>query len=352
MLAALVWLVLAAPSEAAPTIRGFNFPVWWSDAYSSAGADESLRRLAATGANWIAVTPTWYAASLRDSHIRRSEATPTDESLRHAIRRARSLGLSVMLKPHLDAPGNRPRAFIRPEDSKAWFQEYRAFILHYAGLAEEEGCAMFAVGTELFLTTGLLYKGDWERIIAEVRTRYRGPLTYAANWYDAARVPFWRSLDFIGVDAYYPVPGSDRAAMRRGWAVYRGALGALSKIHGKPLLVTEVGLSSQKGANWRPWDYGDFGELDLQVQADYLGAFLDAFSREGWFAGYLLWAWDVDPGAGGLRDKSMAVQGKPALEVLKEAFGSASPGAPRAELERAFGRATETAAGVASALPR
>ncbi len=121
------------------------------------------------------------------------------------------------------------------------------------------------------------------------------------------------------------MPGADRAAMLRNWERYRWALGALARIHGKPVLFTEIGLASQKGANLKPWDYHDFAALDLQVQADYLGAFLDAFGDRDWFAGMLYWAWDTEPGAGGPTDKSMTVQGKPALDVLTGAFRRVNP---------------------------
>jgi hypothetical protein len=32
-----------------------------------------------------------------------------------------------------------------------------------------------------------------------------GKLTYAANWDDFDKVPFWNELDYIGIDAYFPL---------------------------------------------------------------------------------------------------------------------------------------------------
>ncbi|MBI5201585.1 MAG: hypothetical protein HY925_08385, partial [Elusimicrobia bacterium] len=159
---------------------GFNFPAWQAEQYAGAPAAESLGRLAATGARWVAITPTWYASSRRDSHFTRTAKTPTDESVRAVIRRARALGLSVALKPHVDLPGDLPRSLLQPADGTVWFGEYRAFITHYARLAAEEDCALFVVGTELFLTSGILHKREWERVIREVRAVYPGRLTYAA----------------------------------------------------------------------------------------------------------------------------------------------------------------------------
>jgi homoserine trans-succinylase len=39
-------------------------------------------------------------------------------------------------------------------------------------------------------------------------------LTYAANWDDFDKVPFWNELDYIGIDAYFPL--SD-ATTHRCW---------------------------------------------------------------------------------------------------------------------------------------
>ncbi|MBI4345453.1 MAG: hypothetical protein HY553_01270 [Elusimicrobia bacterium] len=338
-LLALALLAVTRPAEARPSLYGFNFPAWQADQYAHAKTAESLERLARTGARWVSITPTWYAESARDSRIRRGPKTPTDESVRAVIRKARSLGLSVALKPHVDLPGDAPRALLLPSDFSAWFAEYRAFVTHYARIAAEEDCGLFVVGTELFMTSGFLFQAQWLRVIADVKRAYPGRLTYAANWYDAPRVPFWGALDFIGIDGYYPVPGKNRAEMRRNWGRYRVALSALARIHGKPVLFTELGLASQRGANLRPWNWHDFGELDLQVQADYFAAFLDVFQDRDWFAGLLQWAWEVEPEAGGLRDKSMTVQGKPALDVLAAAFRRANPPPLGAALKAASQRA-------------
>jgi hypothetical protein len=178
---------------------------------------------------------------------------------------------------------------------------------------------MFAVGTELFSMSGFVR--DWEELIRETRSVYPGPLTYAANWYDFAKVSFWGKLDYIGVDGYFPlVGGKNRWALKLSWQPYLAALKACSRAHGKPLLFTELGLASQQGASRRPWDYREFGPLDLEEQTAYFEAFLEGFDPLPEFAGFLQWAWELKPDAGGPKDKSMTVQGKPALDALKAYF--------------------------------
>jgi hypothetical protein len=185
LLAACGSLSLALMTEG--LIEGISFVAWWEGLYSSPEADRSLESLTKTGANWMALIVTCYQEDLRSTEIRcpTGSRTPTDDDLRHAIRKAKELGLKVLLKPHLDL--NNDSAHWRGEISfnneaawAAWFASYEEFILHYAELAEAEGAALFSVGCELQGTTRR--EADWRRIISKVQGVYAGPLIYAANW--------------------------------------------------------------------------------------------------------------------------------------------------------------------------
>jgi hypothetical protein len=318
--ALLTFLVLAAGSAgAAEPIVGFNFPEWSREGYAGAASQKQLAELAATGAGWIALTPTLYVRDRRDSVVAASPNTPSDESLRASIRAARALGLRVVMKPHVDLLGGGARAWIRPKDAASWFASYRTFVLQYARIAREEQCSLFVVGTELAMLETPSHWGAWRALIKDVRAEYPGPVTYAANWHSVELVGFWRDLDYIGIDAYFPVMGgSNKTLLRLGWLPIEAALRALSAANGRPILFTEFGLASQKGANKRPWDYSDFGALDLGVQAAYVQTFLDAFGHRSWVAGFLNWAWDQNPG--GPNDKSMSLRGKPAFDAFARYF--------------------------------
>src|SRR6185437_14398256 len=80
-----------------------------------------------------------------------------------------------------------------------------AMIDHYADLAGQGGATMLVIGTELKTMSGSAYTSRWEQIVASVRRRFAGRLTYAANWNEYQQVRFWGDLDYIGVDAYYPL---------------------------------------------------------------------------------------------------------------------------------------------------
>ena len=74
---------------------------------------------------------------------------------------------------------------------------YENYLLEYARVAEEVNAKIFCIGTELekFVINRPNY---WQSLIAKIKTVYTGKLTYAANWDEFKRVPFWNELDFIG----------------------------------------------------------------------------------------------------------------------------------------------------------
>jgi hypothetical protein len=43
----------------------------------------------------------------------------------------------------------------------------------------------------------------WSQLIKKIKKIYSG--NYAANWDDFDKVPFWNELDYIGIDAYFPL---------------------------------------------------------------------------------------------------------------------------------------------------
>ena len=128
-----------------------------------------------------------------------------------SIERVRNAGFKVFFKPHLwvhEPTEGKWRSDIFPntdEDWESWKSSYTDFILRYAKVAEDAGAEMYCLGTEFTrLTTE---KPEyWRYLIQEVRKVYSGKLTYAANWYqEYERVIFWDDLDYIGIQAYFPL---------------------------------------------------------------------------------------------------------------------------------------------------
>jgi hypothetical protein len=309
--------------------KGMSFAAWWSGLYSSPDADQALAELKDDGATWISLIVTRYQDTIDSTTIYTTTATPTDEDLVHVINQAHSLGMKVMLKPHLDL-ANDPSHWrgdigsgFSESDWIAWFTSYKSFINHYAQLAQTAGVDQFCVGTELVSTE--FRATDWQSVIAEVREFFMGTLTYAANQGSEGSISWWNKVDFIGVDAYYPLTNKNDPTLdelKAAWVPLAASLKTLSENWGKHVVFTEIGYRSQDGANRHPWDYQISGALDLQEQADLYRALFESVFNQDWFAGTFWWSWDPDPFQGGPCDMGYTPHDKTAEAVLRLWYGA------------------------------
>jgi hypothetical protein len=316
-LALLAALALAAPAAAAPGMRGIAVGL-----YGDADVGRALDEIAAVGASHVALAVLWRQEDVRSTALAPARGlTISDDKLRETIRRARRAGLAVFLLPIVDVAKRKRgewRGTLRPDDIDAWWRAYQRFILHYAEIAAAEEVALFAVGSELATTEP--WRDRWYALISAVKRRYRGPLTYSANWDHYQAVPFWERLDYVGVTGYNELSGSSDASvaeLTRAWTRLRGDLVGFAGRAGRPLVVTEVGWPSQDGAATRPWDYTVRAAVDLEEQRRCYAAFVAAWRGEGALAGVFFWDWVGD---GGKADPGYTPRGKPAEEVLRGWF--------------------------------
>ncbi len=339
-----------AAQEPAPKQGGIAYVSWWHDQYASAGSDESLTKLADTGAGWISVLATWYQDAVTSTEIySHAEKTPTDAGVIHAIQTAHGLGLKVMLKPHLDLyadaahwRGQIGEQFTTEAQWDAWFESYQAFINHYAKLATDNDVEQFCIGTELDGTA--VEELRWRELITGtggIKSIYDGPLVYAANHTYTNTIMFWDALDYIGIDAYYTLTLTSTATvndLKMGWTRPISFLANLADEWDKDIVFTELGYRSIDGAGMAPWAYGENPPIDLQEQADLYQAFFETVYQEPWFAGVFWWSWDTNPMQGGPCDRGYTPLDKPAETVLRQYFG----GAPKGNVGQLTPRPDET----------
>jgi hypothetical protein len=299
--------------------RGFALPAWNVDDYDSPAAPAYLKAIAATGARWVQINPTWYQDRADDPAMHRTDQTASDASVRSIIARAHGQGLKVLLKPHVDLPGDQDRATIRPRDSQGWFRSYTAMLAHYAELAGQTGVAELAVGTELAGVSG--DRAGWLGVVRAVRAVYRGKLVYAANYDEYRHVAFWDALDLIGVDAYWPLsdaPTTDEYALERSWKPIAASLAAFAAREHRRVLFTEAGYVSQRGTTTAPYSWTVSKSPAPGEQAAAYRALLAEFSGSPWWAGVFWWMWDDWPESGETPAAlAYTPHGKPAEGVIR-----------------------------------
>lgn len=150
-----------------------------------------------------------------------------------------------------------------------------------------------------------------------------GIITTGANSDDYKNFPFWKKLDFIGVDAYFPL-ASDKTpfinSLQKGWEKYMDELEKFSLKHNRTILFTEYGYRNVDYTGDEPWKENEGGKND-KAQANASEAFYQSFAGKRWFVGGYLWKWYVDKGHDGRRQIDFTPQGKIAEKVIGNWYG-------------------------------
>ena len=232
--------------------------------------------------------------------------------------------IRVMLKPQIWIWRGVFTGELQMKSEDNWKQlerSYEDFILTYASLAEETKAEIFCIGTELerFVSQRPEF---WNQLIIKIRDRYKGKLTYAANWDEFGRTPFWASLDFIGIDAYFPLSEARTPTveeLKAGWQPWKEKISSIAAVVKRPVLFTEFGYRSMDFTAKKPWlvDRNEEG-VNLEAQVNAKKALFESFWDEDWFAGGFVWKWFINhEKSGGPQDNRFTPQNKPAQEVIR-----------------------------------
>lgn len=242
------------------------------------------------------------------------------------IQLAKAAGYKVMLKPHVwkrHGSYTGHHTYTNEADWKAFEKSYSNYILHFAKIAEETKTEIFCVGTE-WEKFALQRPNFWFQLIKDVKHVYHGKVTYAANWDEYKRISFWKELDYIGVDAYFPLTNSKTPSTEEVIASlipYKEELKTLSKKINKPIIFTEFGYRSKDKNAEKPWESDRAGEVNLTAQNNAYHGFFASFWKEDFIAGGFLWKWFANyPNAGGPQNNEFTPQNKPVEKIIKEWF--------------------------------
>lgn len=299
--------------------------------YHAPAVGRQLDQLKRLGADAVSLMPFAFQPGPDRPELRylnRGPGSETDIGLIHAARLARAQGFHVLWKPHVWVPGASWPGEIEMKsepDWQAWWRSYRRYVLHHALLARWAGADLFCVGVELSKTIGR--EADWRDLIAGVRLLFPGKVTYAANWYgDLENVRFWRQLDYLGVDAYFPLAASAQASpvdLAKGAEQIAQRLAAASRRFGRPVLLTEVGFAAHRGAWVAPHTEG--GEYSEDDQALAYQALFKALDHQRWLAGTFLWKAFSAPEADAGREADFRFLGLKAEGVVRSYYEGLTP---------------------------
>ncbi len=292
-----------------------------------------IKPVVAINANYATVMPFGFIKSLQHPEIihntDRQWFGETRAGTKQYIGELRKQNIKIMIKPQIWVWRGEFTGGITMTSEANWKQlesAYTSFILEYADLAQETKAEIFCIGTELenFIKFRPKY---WSQLIKDVRKVYSGKLTYASNWNEFQKTPFWSDLDYIGIDAYFPVSDKKTPTVAdcvKGWQVHKAEISKISKANNKPVLFAEFGYRSVDYTGKSPWQYDrNSGAVNLQAQINATQALFDTFWNEDWFAGGFIWKWFYQHNEVGGTDNNMFTpQNKPVEEVIANHYKS------------------------------
>lgn len=309
--------------------------------------------------DWVAFIPE--ATLERETLLLRSEKGnahfgKTVKGTTKGIALAKSIGLKVMLKPHIELSdpipvaenksyldffsfGKREKPVSEKDktrgatwrgdfttgneaDWETWEESYEAYILEWARLADSLSVDVFCFGTELKIAV-MERPFYWRQLIQKIRGIYFGPITYAANWDEYEVVPFWNALDYIGIDAYFPISESKTPTVKElveNWRPISEKLKQLSEKNHRQILITEFGYRNVSYSGLEPWTHNKGkSNANNHAQVNLYEGFFQTFQQESYIAGSFLWQWiytEMEEG-----NTSFSPKGKPAMKVLEKWYG-------------------------------
>ncbi|MEO8773107.1 MAG: glycoside hydrolase TIM-barrel-like domain-containing protein [Gelidibacter sp.] len=316
----------SATVEKPEKINGVSFV-----ASKDAVENKDVTPLIKLNANYASVMPFGFIRELAHPEIifnsDRQWFGETKKGVKQYIEILHKHKIKVMMKPQIWVWRGEFTGFIKMAHDADWKvleDAYSNFILTYAKVAQDLNVEVFCIGTELesFIDERPAY---WKQLIVDIRKIYKGKLTYAANWNEYDRTPFWADLDYIGIDAYFPLSAAKTPTVeecKQGWTIYKKDLKNFSETYHKQILFTEFGYRSVDYAAKAPWKSDrEMINVNLDAQSNAMQSLFEEIWDEDWFAGGFLWKWfHRHENVGGETDSQFTPQNKPAENVISEFY--------------------------------
>jgi len=292
---------------------------------------EAMKPVEKVNADWVAITPYAFSRGNSPEIVHGNNHQWWGEGKDGTIvqiKYAQTLGLKIMLKPHVWVHGQGWAGDFTLDNNEQWDDwgdSYSQYISTYAKVADSLDVEMLCIGTE-YRKAATLRPDIWGKLIVDVRKIYGGKIVYAANWDNYENITFWDQLDYIGIDAYFPLSEQktpDLEHLNAKWTGIKSDIQQFSDKWNKPIIFTEFGYRSIDYATDGHWKYDqDTLTVNLENQAVAYQSLFHTFWKEPWFHGGFLWKWHAHHDAiDGSKDKQFTPQNKPVQKTITDWYG-------------------------------
>ncbi len=279
---------------------------------------ESVIRLKSIGINTVFLTPSYFTPNAQsDSIYFDSTLTIPDTQLCQAISIAKSYGLDVVLKPHLNCSSKENRYTINPFNYSRWLINYKCFAEHYISISQKYKLSSFVIATEL---DSVVEKNGFIAFCDSVRKSSGLKIIYSSSFNHFISTKLWQHVDIMGINAYFNLDNSIpplQSNLHESWNYWLNLLTEYSNLKNKPVIITEVGYMSRENAAKNPGDFSKNYSLDINVQKDCYEALLSQACKFDRIKGIIFWQWELGK-KGGIIDSDYTPRDKPAENTIKK----------------------------------
>ncbi len=273
------------------------------------------------GANSVSLSFPFFTDNLYSSRVFRTGSTPSPRMMKAVVLEAQKRRLRVSIRPLLDETnliGIGWRGSIKPRSLDEWFTSYRRFLSPYLRVAQQTRAAGFVTGVEL---NSLSNDYQWPSLIKWMRSKYKGKLSYSANW-DSLHSLLSNKVDEKGFDTYFSLNLNDNASQSEVSAAWDDWV-RRNLASPKKLVLAEVGIAPESRAYQHPWWWGRPGaSLNLSIQRRWFTAACSAFRRHK-LAGIYFWRVNVGENVKKANWRSVdhgTFVGRPAALAIRRCF--------------------------------
>lgn len=246
-------------------------------------------------------------------------------NLQKMVSNAREQNLTIMLKPHfwVENVGWAGELVFDEKNWRVWEKNYLEFVVNHANFCEENAIKYFCFGVELKTAVQARPK-FFDQLIDTIRTHYSGKVLYAANWDNFENVSFWNKLDYIGIDAYFPLSYSIRPSkkeLKDAWKLPKCEMRKLSEQYGKQVILTEFGYRNSEFALGKQWLIDELTQdsiLDNDIQELGYSVLFKELWNEDYIAGGFLWKWWIYDESRNALKNDYSPQHKPVETVINK----------------------------------
>jgi hypothetical protein len=307
-----------------PKIKGVNFVS--PKLKSKLRGLDSIKNI---HANWIAICPFAFLyenSSTIEYNTSKNWWGDNRMGLIEQIKKAKLNRFKVLVKPHfwLMNAGWAGDFNLTGKTKIEWENNYETYLIYLARLCDSLDVEMLSIGTELKTYTSN-HPEFFGNLITEIRKVFKGKLTYAANWDEYENIKFWNQLDYIGVDAYFPLSESktpEIIELEKKWKEIGLKMKNVNLKFNKKIVFTEYGYKSIDFAANKQWEFENTPkteDINFISQTNAYTALYNSIWKEDFVAGGFIWKWYNDYDM--RKDNSdYTPQRKPVMKVIKNQY--------------------------------